>query len=411
MTQGIFILFYAQSFVDFRVPELDSLMKLHNRTFEVLHFNDDCPFVVVSTNGDETPFLRSVLIKSVYSFLYQASTIKDIVDQLNSADYREYIHSSFRITVHSHGNTSDRMAIITEVGKNMGLLGKANLTQFEQQFGICLYHNVHKELKQVFLGRLITSDTQHGAPYQFSLKTRHYIGTTSMDALLSLLMCNCGLVKSGTFVYDPFVGTGSMLLSASYYGAFTMGSDLDGRQIKGTMKGAKPNSQGIYGNFEQYKLLDRYFGCLVFDFSNHPIRSVPFFDAILCDPPYCIRASAKKITSNNKDDFGKIVDNFPDTEMYGLDEIVHDLLDFAANHLKIGGRLIYWLPLLHEDGKKSNIPSHPSLQLLHAPGQVFGKWTRYMVIMEKKKDYEKKNKLYNGNDILKFRQGYFRRNE
>lgn len=35
---------------------------------------------------------------------------------------------------------------------------------------------------------------------------------------------------------DPFVGTGSFLLTCAHYGAFTMGADIDGRQIRG--KGA-----------------------------------------------------------------------------------------------------------------------------------------------------------------------------
>jgi tRNA (guanine10-N2)-methyltransferase len=40
-------------------------------------------------------------------------------------------------------------------------------------------------------------------------------------------------VVPGSFVYDPFVGTGSFLLTSAQFGAFTMGSDIDGRQIRG----------------------------------------------------------------------------------------------------------------------------------------------------------------------------------
>lgn len=53
---------------------------------------------------------------------------------------------------------------------------------------------------------------------EISLKTRKFIGNTSMDATLSLLMANQAQVKSGDLVLDPFVGTGSLLVAAAKFG-------------------------------------------------------------------------------------------------------------------------------------------------------------------------------------------------
>lgn len=53
---------------------------------------------------------------------------------------------------------------------------------------------------------------------EISLKTRKFIGNTSMDATLSLLMANQAQVKEGDLVYDPFVGTGSLLVAAAKFG-------------------------------------------------------------------------------------------------------------------------------------------------------------------------------------------------
>lgn len=39
-----------------------------------------------------------------------------------------------------------------------------------------------------------------------------------MDAQLSLLMANQALVCDGDLVFDPFVGTGSLLVSAAKFG-------------------------------------------------------------------------------------------------------------------------------------------------------------------------------------------------
>lgn len=53
---------------------------------------------------------------------------------------------------------------------------------------------------------------------ELSLKKRKFIGNTSMDAQLSILMANQALVKNTDLVLDPFVGTGSLLVSAAKFG-------------------------------------------------------------------------------------------------------------------------------------------------------------------------------------------------
>lgn len=52
---------------------------------------------------------------------------------------------------------------------------------------------------------------------EMSLKTRKFIGNTSMEPTLSLLMANQAQVKRGDLVFDPFVGTGSMLVRCILY--------------------------------------------------------------------------------------------------------------------------------------------------------------------------------------------------
>jgi tRNA (guanine10-N2)-methyltransferase len=43
-----------------------------------------------------------------------------------------------------------------------------------------------------------------------------------MDAEMAFLMANQALVMPGKLVYDPFVGTGSILVAAAHFGAMTM---------------------------------------------------------------------------------------------------------------------------------------------------------------------------------------------
>jgi tRNA (guanine10-N2)-methyltransferase len=121
-----------------------------------------------------------------------------------------------------------------------------------------------------------------------------------MDAELSLIMANQALARPGSIILDPFVGTGSFLISCSHFGAFTLGSDIDGRQIKGT--GEKT---GIQSNISQYSLGNRVLGTLVSDIAHHPWKDGEWFDAIVCDPPYGVRAGAKKIASTNLSPYKK----------------------------------------------------------------------------------------------------------
>lgn len=75
--------------------------------------------------------------------------------------------------------------------------------------------------KRIFFGREVgVSDRSILPTYQ--LKSRTYLGPTAMDAEMAFLMANQGLARPGSIVFDPFVGTGSILVAAAHFGALTM---------------------------------------------------------------------------------------------------------------------------------------------------------------------------------------------
>ncbi|ORY30943.1 tRNA guanosine-2'-O-methyltransferase [Rhizoclosmatium globosum] len=221
---------------------------------------------------------------------------------------------------------------------------------------------------------------------QYDLKKRGYLGTTSMDAELSLIMSNVALARPGSLVLDPFVGTGSFLVTSSHFGAYTIGSDIDGRQIRG-----KGNGKSIESNAKQYSLEDRILGTVVCDIAHHPWRDCELWDAIVCDPPYGVRAGAKKIAVNPKAPPKTSIYNrdggykLPQCVPYELDDVMADLISFAAKFLVPGGRLVYWLPTLTDSYSPKDVPRHKRLRLLDNCEQSFNKWARRMIIMEKLK--------------------------
>lgn len=57
---------------------------------------------------------------------------------------------------------------------------------------------------------------------KFQLPKRVYLGPTAMDAEMALIMANQAHARAGSLVFDPFVGTGSILVAAAHFGAFTL---------------------------------------------------------------------------------------------------------------------------------------------------------------------------------------------
>lgn len=126
----------------------------------------------------------------------------------------------------------------------------------------------------------------------------------------------------GKLIYDPFIGTGSMAYvsisrvsgpvdrnrimiapqTTAHFGAFVLGSDIDGRQMRGKGKlyetlpvftsvpsvksHARPvKTPGIIRAAAQYGVANRIMDLCTFDVTQNPWRCGELFDAIVTDPP------------------------------------------------------------------------------------------------------------------------------
>ena len=152
--------------------------------------------------------------------------------------------------------------------------------------------------KQIYFGRWITR-SQRDVINTYSLKKRQYLSTTSMDSELALITANLTLAAPGKLIYDPFVGTGSFPVVCSHFGAISMGSDIDGRAVRGKQ------GRNIVTNFQQYGLHDRYLDGFISDLTHCPLKMGKIFDGIICDPPYGVREGLKVL--GTRDGSGKEV--------------------------------------------------------------------------------------------------------
>uniref|UniRef100_A0A1I8GFF7 tRNA (guanine(10)-N(2))-methyltransferase TRMT11 n=1 Tax=Macrostomum lignano TaxID=282301 RepID=A0A1I8GFF7_9PLAT len=229
---------------------------------------------------------------------------------------------------------------------------------------------------RVYLAPKLCSGQSRAALHNLSLSRRIFIGNTSMNVQLAFIMCNLARVSPGQLVVDPFVGSGSILVSAGYLGAYCLGQDVDynivfglGKSTKAEMRRQKrTEDERLSANFAQYGISNRFVDCLVGDASQHVglWRHSALFDTVLTDPPYGIRERSRKVKRDPDGGPKKLDENyFPPKEHYSLGDSVSDLLGFCAMRLVPGGRCVYWFPVIQSEYKGADsLPVHPCLQLI-----------------------------------------------
>ncbi|XP_034621618.1 tRNA (guanine(10)-N2)-methyltransferase homolog isoform X2 [Trachemys scripta elegans] len=335
-------------------------------------------------------------------------------------------NSTYKIHIHAFNKTLTQEEKIKRIDalEFLPFEGKVNLKNPEHIFWILEDYgmdpnNIPEEPLDLYFGRWI-ADGQRELIESYSVKRRHFIGNTSMDACLSFIMANHGRVKANDVVFDPFVGTGGLLISSARFGAYVCGTDIDYNTVHGLGKASRKNQkwrgpdENIRANLRQYGLEKYYLDALVSDASKPIWRKEMLFDAIITDPPYGIREATRrtgsqkeilKATERGTENHISISSN------YHLSDIFFDLLNSAAEYLVMGGRLVYWLPVYKPEYTEEIIPRHPCLKLISNCEQMLSSHTsRRLITMEKDNDQyshllDYQSLLYKGHNA--FREKYF----
>lgn len=220
------------------------------------------------------------------------------------------------------------------------------------------FAKTHKEPRQVLLGRKIAEGCA-SLGQKYSLKRRRYIGPTSMDAELSFIMANMAQVRPDALVMDPFCGTGGVMVACAVLGAHVIGADINLLALRGKGQGST-----IAANFDQYGLTPPLALCRS-DVLYSPFRRRRggWLDAIVCDPPYGIKEGTRSFRTDTIEAH-PTRNHFQATERVRFVDFLNGVLEFAAELLVPGGRIVYWLPTT-PDYSDNDLPTHPALQILH----------------------------------------------
>ncbi|XP_063705779.1 tRNA (guanine(10)-N2)-methyltransferase homolog [Culicoides brevitarsis] len=415
----------------FRNAELASLIKLLGVKLNVVtDLEDKKPFMIVEATNDEElkkVVSRSFTMRYAIELWAHGKTEPEFQQNLKTF-YKNHDYDdtqTFKINVESFNNHIPQVEKVKKIDslKFMDFKGKVDLKQPQNEFYYIEYFGhersvvTEKPLDYIF-GRWIVNGNR-SVVKELSLKTRYFIGNTTMDPFLALLMANQGLVKKHDFVFDPFVGSGGILCACAKFGAYVMGTDIDFLMLHGRTKPSRKyckerkSDESILANLKQYNCEKLYVDALVADFSAEIWSDKLEFDSIICDPPYGVRESNAKVEKKQarKPEAFISEEHYPSTSKYQLSQLYKDLVKFSAKHLKIGGRLVFWLPVYREDYSESQLPRHKSLEIVSNCEQILTTVTsRRLLTYEKVSKYVEDamdNEEDENSGLDNFRQKWF----
>ncbi|KAK8374673.1 hypothetical protein O3P69_011700 [Scylla paramamosain] len=392
-----YLLWCANEHIEFRIPEIKAISSMFNIPLTWIDKPKEDPYLVVEmrNEGDARRLMsRCMLVRSCFELWGQGNTEEELHSSIRSFPLdlmKPHLapEKTFRVRVESFNKTLKNAEKLKKI-ESLSYLpfeGKVDLKHATTCLHLVEYYGlhpneIHRGPYKLFLGRWVV-DGQRELISKFSLKNRTYIGSTSMDAQLSFIMANFAQVQPGSTIVDPFVGTGSVLVAAAQFGGHAWGWDIDYLTLHARTKPTRHSQkertaeESILSNFEQYGLKHKYLDVVVMDNARPFWREVPYVDAIITDPPYGIREAMERVGSvkgpKNAEDTIKQQSSshhFPSKMNYNLSDVYCDLINFAAQHLVVGGRLVFWLPVFREDYDESHIPSHPCLRIVFNCEQV-----------------------------------------
>ncbi|MCJ1479475.1 hypothetical protein MMC13_008161 [Lambiella insularis] len=452
MDSTLYLVRLAQFHPSFRKPELEALALMAGVDVNFVDYSEYSPYCLLqvpSASAAITLLSRSILSKAIYELWASATTYPVLHQHIRSETthlWPQHRNCTFKfiLDVFNGSHSAAEQTRIIDSFNYLPFNGPITMKNPDEEFIVCEEHDHGGGIsspmpKKIYFGRLVARGGRD-AVNTYSLKKRAYISTTSMDAELALLTANLTLARPGKLFYDPFVGTGSIAIACAHYGAMTMGSDIDGRAVRG--KGGK----GVGWSLSQYDLGERWIGGFVGDVTFSPLRAVPgevsggptfrsaspgggLLDGIVCDPPYGVREGLKVLGS--RDGSGKEIvwiegvmahlqDKYiPPKRPYSFKALLSDVLEFAASMLVEDGRLGLWMPTANDEEVELEIPVHAALEVVSVCVQPFNKWSRRLLTYRRKRIEEMVHAEYSiqsakgllaGNradDLNNFRKRYF----
>ncbi|CAG7785363.1 unnamed protein product [Allacma fusca] len=423
-----FLFWFSNEQSGFRFTELESIFRVFR--FDLHHYRQKKvmgPFVLMNLPSEDHALKimsRSVLAHSCVELWSIGDTLNELHDNFrkNLEITEPYVDQRLSLKVETFGKTismAEKVELI-DTFEYIPLKGPIDLKNPELRLKLVQFYgldpnNVPEFPIKSFFGRWI-ADGQRHLMAKVSLKDRKFIGNTSMDPLLSLLMANFALIKPNDLVYDPFVGTGSILIAAAMMGGYIIGTDIDYLMLHARTRPSRARAkhrdldESVRANFIQYGIESQYIDILVADASRPMIRDDIRFDAIITDPPYGVREPTEKIGSlkSYKIKEEHVAMHIPSKIEYCLCDIICDLINNASRRLTINGRLVFWIPVSRDTYEVEKLPSNPCFELIANCEQILtATASRRLLVMEKIREPDESTVTIMDSTALMYRFKFF----
>ncbi len=265
------------------VSELEVILKAGGYTYEVLEKLDQVLRLKADLRCVETVRRRAAFTRicGVELFTCEAET-SEIMKSANSANLSKVFRGgeSFAVRVKrvkNYASNIDRMALERKLGEVV--LKKTTKVRVDLKTPDKTLSGIITDGKFIFgveLAIILPKHFMERRP-----KRKPFFHPSAMQAKLARCMVNLTKPKVETLVFDPFCGTGSMLIEAALIGCRVIGSDITRRMARGTLQ-----------NMAYFKITPE--GILIADARSLPLMKV---DCVVTDPPYGRSASTFKRTT------------------------------------------------------------------------------------------------------------------
>lgn len=278
--------------------ELIAILEAENLNFSIIEKLDQVMRLEADNNCVKAVSLRSAYTRICARELFTCEANDEAITKcLNNIEFRNFINEndSFAIRVKRVRNYAEKASVMKYESK----IGKLILKKTKTRVNLVRPDNI-------FIGILTSGKFIFGLkiaiihPKPFGErrpKEKPFFHPSGMPSKLARSMVNLARAKRNDLLVDPFCGTGSTLIEATYIGCRTVGLDAQLKMIKGCIK-----------NLEHFNISPE--GVIHSDARKPPLAKV---DCVVTDPPYgrccsTMKSTTKRIVEETLDVFNSLLD-------------------------------------------------------------------------------------------------------
>ncbi len=265
------------------VSELKAILEAEGYAYKVLERLDQALRLETDSSCAEPVKHRAALTRicGLELFNCKAET-NEIVTALRSINLNKVLRESESFAVRvkrvkRHALEIDEMTLERKLGEI--ILKKATKAKVNLKNPDKIFTGILTDGKFIFGVKL--ADILPKPFFERRPTKKPFFHPSAMQAKLARCMVNLAKPRVGNLVFDPFCGTGGMLVEAALIGCRVLGSDIKRRMAKGTVR-----------NLAYFNITLE--GVVVADARRLPMMEV---DCVVTDPPYGRSATTVKRTT------------------------------------------------------------------------------------------------------------------